>query len=216
MDNDCCLVLLAGGRSSRMGQVKGLLPFGDKYWIEEQIDRFTDIGNTVYIGLGYDFEKYFDVIPLLKIASIKAIKMRNISVQVVVNPNPVNGPFSTLKCVLKTINHTQRIFIQPIDVPLTTSLNNMLSIENQVIVPRYKNQHGHPVLISNNIKNQLIVINEKDDSARLDFQIQKLSPELVSYVDVDDDQLIMNINKMEDWNQYISTSFAKHNLITNS
>ena len=67
MDASRVLIILAGGRSSRMGSPKGLLDYHGTPWILEQISRFNCVQNAkVYIGLGYDYEKYVDVIPWLK------------------------------------------------------------------------------------------------------------------------------------------------------
>ena len=63
--NNPTLIILAGGKSSRMKILKGLLPYKKSYWILAQMDAFK-AGETVCIGLGFDKELYFDAIPWLK------------------------------------------------------------------------------------------------------------------------------------------------------
>ena len=71
MKNDTVFVLLAGGKSERMGTAKGLLQYQNTYWILEQIDRIASSTITeVYIGLGHHSEKYLDKIPLLHQAHV--------------------------------------------------------------------------------------------------------------------------------------------------
>jgi molybdopterin-guanine dinucleotide biosynthesis protein A len=69
MDDSHVLILLAGGKSTRMGSPKGLLDYKGKQWILEQISRYKYVLNPkVYIGLGHDYENYFSAIswfPLL-------------------------------------------------------------------------------------------------------------------------------------------------------
>src|SRR3989442_437282 len=51
-------ILLAGGESSRMGQPKALLPWGDQKLVEHQIDQFRQppIERGV-VALGHDTER---------------------------------------------------------------------------------------------------------------------------------------------------------------
>ena len=61
------LIILAGGKSSRMGSPKGLLDFNNKPWILEQISHFKHVNKSkVYIGLGYDNKLYFNAIDWFK------------------------------------------------------------------------------------------------------------------------------------------------------
>ena len=67
MQNNIVFVLLAGGKSERMGVAKGLLKYQQTYWILEQLHRISKTNITdVYIGLGFNFEHYFNAIPWLQ------------------------------------------------------------------------------------------------------------------------------------------------------
>ena len=58
MASSPALVLLAGGKSSRMSVPKGLLNYSGTYWILKQIPRFREIDNQqIGIGLGFDHDK---------------------------------------------------------------------------------------------------------------------------------------------------------------
>jgi len=70
---NCIGVILAGGKSARMGKPKGLLDFFGSFWLEDQLRRLKLGGiKTVYIGLGYDSNEYFKAIKskLLKVPII--------------------------------------------------------------------------------------------------------------------------------------------------
>ena len=61
--NKIPVILLAAGGSSRMGQPKQLLPWGEKTLIEHQVETLINVGNPVIVVLGNASES---VIPLLE------------------------------------------------------------------------------------------------------------------------------------------------------
>ena len=68
---DFPLILLAGGRSSRMGTPKGLLDYQGHPWLVEQLLRFKAAsGRQAIIVLGFHQALYFEQIPWLE----KAVK----------------------------------------------------------------------------------------------------------------------------------------------
>jgi len=80
------LIILAGGKSSRMGSPKGLLNYQGNPWILEQISRFAKVNNPeVYIGLGYDHELYFELIPWFKKAVNKTYRYKDVQVRIIIN-----------------------------------------------------------------------------------------------------------------------------------
>jgi molybdopterin-guanine dinucleotide biosynthesis protein A len=104
MKNSTVFVLLAGGKSERMGIAKGLLQYKDTFWILEQLDRIsTSTITEVFIGLGINHEQYFDKISWLKKAQLDFFLYKNLKVRVVVNQNSELGSFSTLQTVLLQI-----------------------------------------------------------------------------------------------------------------
>jgi CTP:molybdopterin cytidylyltransferase MocA len=132
------LLLLAGGRSSRMGTPKGLLDFKREYWLLHQINEF--VGNQVFIGLGYDSEVYFNTIPWLKNAIENPVSYKGKKVSVLVNPQPEFGLFSNLQNLLKQVNKKQNVLVLPIDVPLLNSEQQQLIVENKnfITIPKLK------------------------------------------------------------------------------
>ncbi|MBA4392008.1 MAG: hypothetical protein C0407_00480, partial [Desulfobacca sp.] len=63
------LILLAGGKSSRMGTPKGLLDYQGNLWLFEQLSRFQAAsGKRVVIVLGFHHDQYFEKIPWLRAA----------------------------------------------------------------------------------------------------------------------------------------------------
>jgi CTP:molybdopterin cytidylyltransferase MocA len=211
MNKKISLLLLAAGKSSRMGVPKGLLHYEDKYWIEEQIDRFEGVGDNIIIGLGADYQLYFDALPWLQLASENTMIRNGIGIRILINPEPDRGPFSTLLLLLSQCENAHKMFIQPIDVPLAdhNSLKKMLQPDKALVLPRYKNKNGHPALISAKFSMQLLDIPLNDPAARLDRQIESLSASEKSLVDVSNYQIGLNLNQPEDWYNYLETRNIK-------
>lgn len=198
------LIILAGGKSSRMGAPKGLLKHNNSFWILSQIETF--IGTEVIIGLGHDAQLYFNAIPWLKDATKTAISYKEKQIRVVINPNPKFGLFSTLQSILKHVDLHQQAFILPIDVPLFNKQEQRkLSIEeNVIVIPKYQDKKGHPIKITPEFCQSLLNISLSDPNARLDFQIKKNTPSEISFIDVSDGVCIQNLNTPKDWQAFIS------------
>ena len=200
------LILLAGGRSSRMGSPKGLLDYAGKPWIIEQISRFKCVQNAkVYIGLGYDHEKYVDAIPWFKKAMDEIHYYNGIGVRVLINDKPENGAFSTLQKVLGSIDPQETIIVQPIDVPLLNeeSLRSLINETNVVVIPTCDGQNGHPVMLMPDFWLPLKHIDISSEKARLDCQISDINISSITYLKVPDNSVYQNINKQEDWINYL-------------
>ena len=201
------LILLAGGKSARMGSPKGLLDYNGIPWILEQITRYNHIKNPrIYIGLGYDHQKYFDVIPWFKNAIDNPYKYNGVEVRVIINDMPELGAFSTLQKVLeKTEEHTS-VMVQPIDVPLPNeqSLVAIIKENNVIVIPKCNNKNGHPVKLKSKFWSALLSIDLFVKDARLDTQIKIINTSSVTYIKVLDNSVYQNINTKEKWNNYLN------------
>ncbi|WP_298264487.1 NTP transferase domain-containing protein [uncultured Lutibacter sp.] len=208
MENKKAFILLAGGKSERMGVAKGLLKYQQTFWILEQLNRISKISiKEVYIGLGYYYDHYFSAIPWLKIAQKKTFEFQGLNVKTVINKNPDLGSFSTLQTVLKAIPKQTTILINPIDTPLLNSeeLAKLISEKNEVVFPNFEGKNGHPIKISSRIWNNFLTINTKDKNARLDFQLKKVSPTKITIVNVSDRAIILNLNTKKEWVSFLKT-----------
>ena len=196
------LILLAGGKSSRMGTPKGLLTYNDHLWILVQIEQF--IGNTVHIGLGFDYEKYLSAIPWFKDAMETPVLYKEKKVRVYINPTPNFGLFSNLQNILKQLDISEAVFVLPIDVPLINKKEQeqLFLTETPIAIPIYKNSKGHPVKLSPLFWKTLLPLSLKEKDARLDLQIKKRNASEISLIQVSDAYCILNLNTPSDWDSF--------------
>ena len=209
MANNAVFVLLAGGKSDRMGLAKGLLKYRHTFWILEQLERISKSNiATVYIGLGYNYHHYIDAIPWFLDAAKDFTDFQDLKVKVVINPTPEFGSFSTLQTVLNDIDIKSDIVINPIDVPILChlELNKIINAEKKVVIPAFESKKGHPLKITYEFRKRLLALKISDKSARLDVQIKKLDLAKISIIEVKDKSILQNINTRQEWNSFLEES----------
>jgi CTP:molybdopterin cytidylyltransferase MocA len=213
------LILLAGGKSFRVGFPKGLMPVGEKTWVECQCEKFEKIGGKdAILVLGFDAEAYSEAGKRLQAPQY----ISQLNMQVVINPLPEHGPFSSIQAGIKValeMNSTTAaagsdfpgVFVLPIDVPVPEkevwlALSEAFTAETQVVQPVYRDgdrlRGGHPVLIS---RNEMSKILEMSSSGRLDERLRALSAaseKSVKRVEVKDSGILTNLNTKEEWDRY--------------
>jgi Uncharacterized MobA-related protein len=103
------VILLAAGSSSRLGQPKQLLPWGDKTLIEHQLSVVLSIGMPVIVVLGAYSEKIWPVI-------------EHYPITVAVNHHWESGMGSSVACgivkLLQTEPEASGVLITLVDQPL--------------------------------------------------------------------------------------------------
>ena len=207
MENKTVFVLLAGGKSERMGVAKGMLKYKHTFWILEQLNRISKTKiKTVYIGLGYNYGHYFDAIPWLKTALTNEVDYQGLKLKTIINPSPELGSFSTIQTVLKKVNSKVDVLLMPIDVPLLNSeeLNKIVAVKNTIVMPNFEGKNGHPIKMNADFWQKLVSLNISEENSRLDLQIKKVNSEEISIVKVNDASIIKNLNTKAAWISYLN------------
>lgn len=208
------VVVLAAGRSSRMGEPKGLVLVpgqgGPRRWIDRQLEALQACragrAPRVVLVLGADRDRY--------LAAVADLAHR---VVVVVNPDPDRGPFSSLQEGLAAVTPGAPVFVLPVDVPvpspavwaaLAAVLEGTLggggtagtaggAIDaSAAAVPRFEGKGGHPVLLGPAFVGRLRAL---PPSSRLDEALRALPAGSLLHVAVDDPAVRLNLNAPEDW-----------------
>lgn len=197
----CGLVLLCGGRSSRMGEPKALLDFFGRPWITEQLRRaaLASLDKvTVVTGAHHDSIE-------------KTIATLGLDVHPVFNEHWERGAFSSVQRGLQNVFSTLDacdVYVSPIDVPLgSPRLLSALAEAREsagalAALPRYGDKGGHPVLLSCEFARSLLTLEPTGLDARLDVQLRKVSQRL-TYVLTDESCVIENLNDAARWETFL-------------
>ncbi|SDB01638.1 molybdopterin-guanine dinucleotide biosynthesis protein B [Eubacterium oxidoreducens] len=97
---NCALVILCGGKSSRMGSDKAHLPFGDKSLVEYMIDRFSPTFDRIYLSVK-DKNNY---------------ETLNIQVPMIEDQIVDCGPIGGIYSILSSIEEDYALFVS-VDTP---------------------------------------------------------------------------------------------------
>jgi molybdenum cofactor cytidylyltransferase len=135
------VIILAAGFSSRMKQLKPLLPLGEATVTDYAISTFQSLGVEVFLVVGNRKEEV-----------ISGINSRGITL--VNNPDFEKGMFSSIQAGIKHLGKEyQAFFILPVDIPLVKPATVKKIIEagtshpQSIIYPAFKGKRGHPPLI---------------------------------------------------------------------
>jgi len=204
------LVILAGGRSSRMGTPKGLLTVEKKTWIESHLENYAKLGGKeVYLVLGHRKKEYLDGISWLKNALDEFhLTPYGVQVKVVTNVNPDLGPFSSLQSAGRELDQRidwRGVFVLPVDqfFPNQEVWDGLVkdAFDYEACVPRdvIEQKGGHPVFLSADYLRTLIEIPDGHFHARLDFQLRALPEDRIHFVEVSDSKTFTNVNNLKEF-----------------
>jgi molybdenum cofactor cytidylyltransferase len=148
--NDVAAILLAAGRSRRMGAFKPLLPFGDRTVIESCINnlRAADIKDIIVVA-GHRFD------------DVRA-QLKDLDVSVVVNPEPDSEMGVSIACGVKqTTANVRAAIVALVDHPaVPASVMKILVNEWRggatLVQPEHDGRGGHPVLIDLAYRDELL------------------------------------------------------------
>lgn len=136
-------LVLAAGRSERMGTPKQLLPFGSVTLIEQVVRTLTRsrLGKDVVVVLGH---RAMDIVK----------RISGLPVRLAYNPDPEGDMVSSIRCGLAYIEPEQAFLVALGDQPLvTTGIVNRLIAEYErlpegMVLPVHEGKRGHPMILS--------------------------------------------------------------------
>ncbi|RBP96264.1 molybdenum cofactor cytidylyltransferase [Cytobacillus firmus] len=183
-------IVLAAGRSSRMGTLKGLLPWQGTTLFEHQLQNLREsVFSDIVVVLGYKAEEF---IPIANKYPIK----------IIMNEQFHEGKCSSIISGVKTAGKSaETILITTVDQPLQSLTINRLAetlVKSGclIAVPSHQGKRGHPILFSAQLRNDLLSI--KEERMGLRYVIQEHEKFLLE-VPVENDQIHLNLNNQADY-----------------
>jgi molybdenum cofactor cytidylyltransferase len=183
-------ILLAAGKSQRMGKLKQLMPFGKSTIIEQALDNLLSsvVAETIVV-LGHKAEE------IKKTIAARAVK-------IAVNPDYPQGMSTSIIAGLNLVSgQAQAVMLALGDQPLVDSqtINRLIAEfsrhDKGIAVPAYKGKRGHPVIFAIKYKAELLKL-KGDIGAR---EIIRHHPDDVLEIAVASESVITDIDTRDDY-----------------
>ena len=185
-------ILLAAGESSRMGQLKALLPWRGRPLLQHQTAALLDGGaNGVVAVLGHRAD---ELRPLLE---------GRPGVSWTLNPDYRQGKTTSIKAGLAALDGdaVDDILLLNVDQPRSAGdvariLAAHRAADYAVTVPEYRGKGGHPIVLSAALLPELRQISEETQGIKA---IVRRRPEAVNRVALDNPEILLDLNTPEQY-----------------
>jgi molybdenum cofactor cytidylyltransferase len=193
-------IIPASGRSSRMGTAKALLDADGKSFLERV---------AAALG-GGGCSPIFVVVEDLR--SPVAATARTAGCIPLENPDPTEGPISSLRVALRALPpDIEGFVICPVDHPLVEAgtvsalLDAFRAHGAPVTVPVYEGQRGHPALFHRRMEGELLEPG-LPEGART---VMQRHADAIREVEVDDEGIAVDIDTLPEYRRYFPASYRK-------
>ena len=186
-------ILLAAGLSTRMGEPKQLLPFGNSTLIETVVDNLLGSKlSEVIVVIGHEAEKVH-------------ARIGHKPVQTVFNPDYREGMLTSAQCGVRAISESALAFaLMLVDQPFITPdlINRVIDAYAQtdkgIVLPSYNYRRGHPVIFSRHYANEILSLTSESGGVKSLFG--KYADD-IHYVIVETDRVLRDIDDPADYEQ---------------
>ena len=179
-------VILAAGRSSRMGRDKALLPYGASTFLGSLIDVFRGRADPVIVVLGHNAER-------IRPAASGAL--------VVINEDYGRGMLSSLQTGLRALPlDVDAAVFTLVDHPglapetLERLIQAFQTSAKPVVLPTYRGERGHPAIVSRAVIDELLAL-RTDASPK---SVLRAHYGNAVFIPVDDPAAVADIDRPED------------------
>ena len=183
-------ILLAAGLSSRMGEPKQLLPFGESTIVETVVDSM----------LGAKFDEVIVVVGHRASEIREQLGTRPVST--VFNPNYREGMLTSAQTGIRGLQESDAFALMLVDQPFITSalidrvVDAYVQTDKGIALPSYNYKRGHPVVFHQRYAGEILTLGTDSGGVRTLFK--KYSDD-IHYVTVDTDRVLRDIDYREDY-----------------
>lgn len=144
-------LVLAAGASSRMGELKALLPFGGSTLLERAVRTFLDAGlPDVTVVIGHEADRVRDAVAALDVRCVE-------------NPAPERGMYSSVVAGIASLDPgVDAAFVLPADMPAVRAgtvarlAREHGAAQPAVTYPAFVGRRGHPPLVSRQLFDEIL------------------------------------------------------------
>lgn len=206
-------ILLSAGESSRMGQLKALLPWRGQPLLQHQVSALREGGaDRVVVVLGHRAE---ELSPLLEGLD---------GVSWVLNPDYLRGKTTSIKAGLSALQSSlpiegeglgegesvKDIVLLNVDQPrsavdIAHILQTHRAGDCSVTIPTCGGKGGHPIVLSAGLLDELLTIDEESQGVKAVVQRR---PESVNRFPLENPEILLDLNTPEQYQVAVETHAA--------
>ncbi len=204
-------ILLAAGESTRMGQLKALLPWRGQTLLEHQVSALRDGGaDRVVVVLGHRADE------------LRPLVERNEGVTWTLNPDYRQGKTTSIKAGLSALPSSlplegqgggeivRDIILLNVDQPRSAAdVARVLDIHRAhdyaVTVPEYNGKGGHPIVLSASLLPELSEIDEESQGIKA---VVRRRPDSVQRFPIDNPEILLDLNTPKQYRAAVEASGA--------
>ena len=198
---DARAILLAAGESSRMGQLKALLPWRGQPLLHHQVSALRDGGaDRVVVVLGHRAD---ELRPLLE--GLEGVDW-------VLNPDYMQGKTTSIKAGLSAVDSrvVDEILLLNVDQPRSAAdiariLHTHRATGHAVTIPTCSGKGGHPIVLSAELLDELLAIDEESQGVKAVVQRR---PESVNRFPLENPEILLDLNTPEQYRQALENYAA--------
>jgi len=146
-----CAIILAAGKSDRMGAQKVLLPLRGTTVLGHIVDRIARSAvERIFVVVGHEGERVAEA-------------LRGAPASIVKNPDHEAGMLSSVRCGLRALpEECEAVLVALGDQPrITTEVVDAMarafsSGGKGIVVPVYRGERGHPILFAARYRNEIL------------------------------------------------------------
>ncbi len=191
---NCSVLVLAAGRSERMGSPKHLLRYDDNHtFLEYIVEQYRGFGcGQVVVVINEE------AVVLFKTGIPEKLK----DVVFVINRHPEWERFYSVQLGLQKLSGASHVFLHNVDNPYASQdvLQSLIDKNDagDYVVPYYKGRGGHPVLLNPAVVQA--IVGEQNPRRNLKDLLADFSKVTVA---VNDENVLLNINTDEQYQQFV-------------
>jgi molybdenum cofactor cytidylyltransferase len=193
-------ILLAAGESSRMGELKALLPWQGATLLEHQLRSLLEAGvQQVVVILGHDADRLKPVVEAVDGATWT------------LNPDYLQGKTTSLKTGVAALTgqDVADVLLLNVDQPRNSDTVRTLLERHQastflITIPTHGGKGGHPILISAELLPELADIDEESQGLKA---VVRRHADATERFEVDDPTLLWDLNTPEQYQQAVDSGF---------
>ncbi len=186
-------ILLAAGLSTRMGEPKQLLPFGNSTIIETVVDNLLGAKlNEVIVVIGHEADK------------IQA-RLQHKPLRMVFNSDYQSGMLTSAQCGVQAISDSADAFaLSLVDQPFITSdlinlvIDTYTQTDRGIVLPSYNYRRGHPVIFNRRYAADILALSQESGGVKSLFGRYA---DDIHYVTVDTDRVLRDIDDRHDYEE---------------